>query len=218
MRESFVFYRSFYDAIKDLPRDVQGEIYTAIMEYSLYGKETENLKPIARSVFTLMKPQIDVNNKRFENGKRGGRPKSEDKPKGNQNETKDEPKNNQKITKDEPNVNVNDNVNVYTENTTNVVSKKDAAKAATLKRKEEFRASLSEFENNYHASTLSAFFNYWSELNKSGTKMLFEMKPTWELSKRLATWASRERTQRPNTDTGTVLLDNSQSKYNETLW
>lgn len=216
MRESFVFYRSFYDAIKDLPRDVQGEIYTAIMEYSLYGKETENLKPIARSVFTLMKPQIDVNNKRFENGKRGGRPKSEDKPKGNQNETKDEPKNNQKITKDEPNVNVNDNV--YTENTTNVVSKKDAAKAATLKRKEEFRASLSEFENSYHASTLSAFFNYWSELNKSGTKMLFEMKPTWELSKRLATWASRERTQRPNTDTGTVLLDNSQSKYNETLW
>lgn len=216
MRESFVFYRSFYDAIKDLPRDVQGEIYTAIMEYSLYGKETENLKPIARSVFTLMKPQIDVNNKRFENGKRGGRPKSEDKPKGNQNETKDEPKNNQKITKDEPNV--NDNVNVYTENTTNVVSKKDAAKAATLKRKEEFRASLSEFENSYHASTLSAFFNYWSELNKSGTKMLFEMKPTWELSKRLATWASRERTQRPNTDTGTVLLDNSQSKYNETLW
>lgn len=113
---------------------------------------------------------------------------------------------------------INDNVNVYTENTTNVVSKKDAAKAATLKRKEEFRASLSEFENNYHASTLSAFFNYWSELNKSGTKMLFEMKPTWELSKRLATWASRERTQRPNTDTGTVLLDNSQSKYNETLW
>lgn len=174
MRESFVFYRSFYDAIKDLPRDVQGEIYTAIMEYSLYGKETENLKPIARSVFTLMKPQIDVNNKRFENGKRGGRPKSEDKPKGNQNETKDEPKNNQKITKDEPNVNVNDNVNVYTENTTNVVSKKDAAKAATLKRKEEFRASLSEFENNYHASTLSAFFNYWSELNKSGTKMLLK--------------------------------------------
>lgn len=36
------------NAIKDLPRDVQGEIYTAIMEYSLYGKETENLKPIAR--------------------------------------------------------------------------------------------------------------------------------------------------------------------------
>ena len=90
MRESFVFYRSFYDAIKDLPRDVQGEIYTAIMEYSLYGKETENLKPIARSVFTLMKPQIDVNNKRFEN----------------QRETKTKPKKNQKITKTKPKTNL----------------------------------------------------------------------------------------------------------------
>lgn len=97
MRDSFIFYRSFYDAIKELPRDVQGEIYTAIMEYSLYGKETENLKPIARSIFTLMKPQIDVNNRRFENGKKGGRPK------GKQEETKEEPNNNQNETKEEPN-------------------------------------------------------------------------------------------------------------------
>lgn len=218
MRESFVFYRSFYDAIKDLPRDVQGEIYTAIMEYSLYGKETENLKPIARSVFTLMKPQIDVNNKRFENGKKGGRPKSEDKPDGNQNKTNEKPKNNQNETKDEPNVNVNDNVNVNTENTPNGVSKKDAAKAATLKRKDEFGKSLVPFVDKYEKEMIRAFFEYWSELNKSETKMLCEMQKTWEVSKRLATWAGREKTRRPNTDVGTVLHDNSQSKYDEKLW
>ena len=106
MRDSFIFYRSFYEAIKDLPRDIQGEIYTAIMEYSLYGKETDNLKPIARSIFTLIKPQIDVNNKRFSNGCKGGRPKSD-----NQNKTKSEPKQNQNKTKVKPNENVNDNVN-----------------------------------------------------------------------------------------------------------
>ena len=216
MRESFVFYRSFYDAIKDLPRDVQGEIYTAIMEYSLYGKETENLKPIARSVFTLMKPQIDVNNKRFENGKRGGRPKSEDKPKGNQNETKEKPKNNQNETKDEPNVNVNDNV--YTENTTNVVSKKDAAKAATLKRKEEFYQTLVPFVGKYGREMIRAFFEYWSELNKPGTKMRCEMQKTWEVNLRLATWAKNEKPQYGKSDTGVVLHDNSQSKYDEKLW
>lgn len=216
MRESFVFYRSFYDAIKDLPRDVQGEIYTAIMEYSLYGKETENLKPIARSVFTLMKPQIDVNNKRFENGKRGGRPKSEDKPKGNQNETKEKPKNNQNETKDEPNV--NDNVNVYTENTTNVVSKKDAAKAATLKRKEEFYQTLVPFVGKYGREMIRAFFEYWSELNKPGTKMRCEMQKTWEVNLRLATWAKNEKPQYGKSDTGVVLHDNSQSKYDEKLW
>ena len=216
MRERFVFYRSFYDAIKDLPRDVQGEIYTAIMEYSLYGKETENLKPIARSVFTLMKPQIDVNNKRFENGKRGGRPKSEDKPKGNQNETKEKSKNNQNETKDEPNVNVNDNV--YTENTTNVVSKKDAAKAATLKRKEEFYQTLVPFVGKYGREMIRAFFEYWSELNKPGTKMRCEMQKTWEVNLRLATWAKNEKPQYGKSDTGVVLHDNSQSKYDEKLW
>lgn len=102
MRDSFVFYRSFYDAIKDLPRDVQGEIYTAIMEYSLYGKETENLKPIARSVFILMKPQIDVNNKRFENGKKGVDLKA----KNNLITTKKKPKKNQVITKMKPKANL----------------------------------------------------------------------------------------------------------------
>ena len=95
MRESIIFYRSFYEAIKDLKTDIQGEIYTAIMEYGLYGKETENLGPIARSIFTLVKPQIDKNIKRYENGCRGGRP--------NRNKPEQEPK-----EKD----NVNDNNNI----------------------------------------------------------------------------------------------------------
>ena len=120
MRDSFIFYRSFYEAIRDLPRDIQGEIYTAIMEYSLYGNETDNLKPIARSIFTLIKPQIDVNNKRFENGSKGGRPKKstvDTDPKENHTETKQKPKENQNATKAKPNNNdnVNDNYDIKKE-------------------------------------------------------------------------------------------------------
>ena len=117
MRDSFIFYRSFYEAIKDLPRDIQGEIYTAIMEYSLYGKETDNLKPVARSIFTLIKPQIDVNNKRFDNGCKGGRPlKKETKEKHAKAKKEDK---NQKETKEKPNknYNVNDNNNDNKEST-----------------------------------------------------------------------------------------------------
>ena len=33
-RESFIFYRSFYEAIKCMPQDVQAEIYPAICEYA----------------------------------------------------------------------------------------------------------------------------------------------------------------------------------------
>ena len=40
---------------------------------------------------------------------------------------------------------------------------------------------------------LNKFCDYWTELNRSETKMRFEMEKTFEISKRLATWASREK-------------------------
>ena len=105
VRDGFIFHRSYYEAIRDLPRDVQGEIYTAIMEYGLYGKETEQLKPIARSVFTLVKPLLDNNITKYENGKKGGRPKTETKPNNNLNKTETKPNHNLTITEAKPNIN-----------------------------------------------------------------------------------------------------------------
>ena len=72
-RESFIFYRSFYEAIKCMPSDVQAEIYPAICEYALFGRIPKNLSEVAKGMFTLIKPNIDVNTARFENGKKGGR-------------------------------------------------------------------------------------------------------------------------------------------------
>jgi len=96
MRDSMVFYRSFYEAIKELPLDVQAKVYSAIFEYSLNFNEVV-LEGLPKTIFTLIKPQLDANNKRFENGKKGGRKKVD---------------NNQTETKTEPNNNVNDNDNV----------------------------------------------------------------------------------------------------------
>ncbi|MCW0510669.1 conserved phage C-terminal domain-containing protein [Riemerella anatipestifer] len=118
-RDSFIFYRSFYEAIRELPRDIQGEVLTAIMEYGLDGVTTDNLKPIARAIVALIKPQIDANNRRFDNGKKGGRPpktETETKPKHNLTETKDKPNKNLTETETKPNKNVNDNVNVNDDN------------------------------------------------------------------------------------------------------
>lgn len=125
-----ILYRSFYEAVKELPRDIQGEIYTAIMEYGLYGNETENLKPIAKSIFTLMKPIIDVNNKRYDNGCKGGRPKKEN-GKENQKQTEPYPNKNQTKTKIEPNNNDNYNedknvdINVVLEPSSEPIVKKE---------------------------------------------------------------------------------------------
>lgn len=72
-RDSFIFYRSFYEAIRDLKDDIKLEVFTAITEYALYGKVPEDLKPVAKGMFILIKPNLDVNTARFENGKKGGR-------------------------------------------------------------------------------------------------------------------------------------------------
>lgn len=104
---------------------------------------------------------------------------------------------------------INNNIK---ETTTNVVAKKDAAKAATLSRKESFYQSLVPYVGQYPKEMIRAFFDYWSELNKSETKMRYELEKTWELPRRLATWASREKVP-SKTDVGIVLKDNSPEKY-----
>ncbi|MBK5721398.1 hypothetical protein JGH11_10985 [Dysgonomonas sp. Marseille-P4677] len=117
-RESFVFYRSWFEAISHLPREIQGEVLTAIIEYGLNGETTASLKPIAKAMLTMVIPQIDINNKRYENGKKGGRPPTEEKPSVNQNKTKVEP-------------NVNDNVYVNDNDIKEISSNEDIKKTHT---------------------------------------------------------------------------------------
>lgn len=90
--------------------------------------------------------------------------------------------------------------NSFKETSTSVEAKKAeqakklaAAKAATLKRKEDFYNSLVPYVIRYGKEMIRAFFDYWSELNKSETKMRFETEKTWELARRLSTWANREK-------------------------
>lgn len=99
MRDSVVFYRSFYEAIKMLPAEQFKASALAILEYGLDGKEPET-EGIERTVFCMAKPQIDANNRRYENGTKGGRPKTKDnqtETKDNLNETKPEPKEKEKV-------------------------------------------------------------------------------------------------------------------------
>lgn len=69
-------------------------------------------------------------------------------------------------------------------------TKKTAPDVAT--RKEEFYNSLVPFIGKYPKEMIRKFYDYWTELNRSGNKMHFELQKTWELSKRLATWSSKD--------------------------
>lgn len=54
----------------------------------------------------------------------------------------------------------------------------------------EFYDSLKPFVSEYSPEMLRAFFNYWSEPNKSRTKIKWQMERTWDLNLRLKRWAS----------------------------
>ncbi len=82
-RKTFVFYKEWRDAIKDLPNDVRLELYDSIMEYAFSGK-IEGLKPMASIAFNFIKPTIDRDTAKYIskseanriNGNKGGRPRS----------------------------------------------------------------------------------------------------------------------------------------------
>lgn len=129
MRESMVFYRSFYEAVEDLPPEEFKSAVMAILGYGLDGK-CEEVSGVSKSILALVKPQIDKNNKRYENSLKGGRKSTDNQaetkpePNANQVETKPKPNRNQTETKPEPNDNVNVNDNDIKENTLKGVKEK----------------------------------------------------------------------------------------------
>ena len=104
-RDSMVFYRSFMESMDDLEPEIYKSTMQMVLHYAMDGEATEG-GAIERALFSLIKPQIDANNRKYASGKQGGRVNNQNKtkaePKHNQDETKAEPKHNQDETKAEP--------------------------------------------------------------------------------------------------------------------
>ena len=119
--ESFVFYRSFYEATKRIPKRHRSALYDAIFDYIFEQKEPQ-LEGTSDALWCSFKPQLDANLKRYANakkggkyGKTGGRPRKEGenkKPfKGFENKTPNVNENVNVNDNDNANVNVNANQN-----------------------------------------------------------------------------------------------------------
>ncbi len=90
-RDGFVFYRSFYNAISDLDSDDKLLVYDAIAQYALDKVELP-LSGFVKTIFKLIKPQLDANWKKYDNGCKGAKfGKDGGAPKGNQNANKTTP-------------------------------------------------------------------------------------------------------------------------------
>ena len=135
--DSFIFYSSFYESIRELPKEQQAELYEAIFAYAFDGVETA-FTGVQKAIFSLILPQLKANRSMYINGCRGGAPvgnqNARKQPNNNQDEgeennrennedtTEKQPKNNQKTTvvdfgktikndEKQPNENVNENEN-----------------------------------------------------------------------------------------------------------
>lgn len=123
VRDSFVIFKNWTDAINVLPEEYQLETYKAVVSYGITGKIPQNLSPITNALLISfskgMENSILRYNASVQNGKKGGAPignKNAKKKTKNEDILKEkQPKNNleqPKTSKNNLNVNVNDNVNI----------------------------------------------------------------------------------------------------------
>lgn len=230
-RKSFVFYEDWYKAISDLNDKERLEIYDAIMstvfengQVELSGVAGIAMKFIKQQLERDMSKWLEIKTKRAESGRLGGLSKAKQNVANvaNAKSAKQKKQNVANVA-----VNVNDNVNIDNNNVNlvnskeeniNIKEEKGVTKDTISERKDKFYKSLIPYLEKYPKEMIREFFDYWSEPNRSNTKMRFELEKTWETNRRLSTWSKRSR-EKEKLPIGMVLRDNSQEKFKEEkLW
>lgn len=76
MRDSFTFYRSFAEGLKEVDDATFRRLVESIMNYALDDEEPE-LSGLEKGMYLAWKANVDASNQRRDNGKLGGRPPKE---------------------------------------------------------------------------------------------------------------------------------------------
>ena len=236
MKSGFIIYNDWKDLLDDLSLEDRGRVFTALFDVA-DGEDPDKIdNPAARMLLKVMTKQMQKDADAYERKCEKNRDNAKQRTLPNATERKPSQANatERKRTggdNDNDNDKENDKESLKDKEKTNVnVSKKEsekvgvAAEAATSARKEKFYASLVPFVDKYGKDMIREFFDYWSEMNRSKTKMRFEQQATWELALRLKTWADREKIpdkgRKPDMSVG-VVLHNTDEDYERTktqLW
>lgn len=233
MKKSFLIYDDWGDLVETLPDEDKGRVFSALFRFSATGEVSDLSNPAADMLLKVMVKQLRDDKEKYDrkceknkenSAKRfidGYRTISNDNDGYRTMTDKDKDKD-KELDKDKEKDSLKEK-----EKTILTDGKKEsekvgvAAEAATSARKEKFYASLVPFVDKYGKDMIREFFDYWSEMNRSKSKMRFEQQSTWELALRLKTWADREKIPKKegNPKVGVILTDNSLTKYKkEDLW
>lgn len=192
-RPYFSFFRSYLEAIEQCPENVQFELYKAIVLYGLDRKEPKNISPLSKTLWPLIRPILDKQWTKYNNGKNGGAPSGS--LIGNTNAVKDKGKTNRKQTENKATPSKEKEKEKEKDNTNIVVNMSASAPfAITIEdRQKAFYNELVPYVAQYTPELVRAFYDYWSEPSQSGSKMRRELEKTWDTGKRLARWERNEK-------------------------
>ncbi len=192
MKDSFIFYRSFYNAISKIQdKALKADIYEAICELALFNNDLELDDSVGQLIMELIKPQIQANNERYENGKKGGAPKGNTNAKKTTKKQLKQPMVDFENSQKQPNVNVNENVNAN-ENVIKEKYKREKFNEPTL---EEVQAYCEERNNGVDAERFIDFYSSkgWM-VGKNKMKDWKAAVRTWERENQpnLPSWYGKE--------------------------
>lgn len=202
MKKGFLIYKSLYEPIKDFTREQKGELLEAIFEYQISGEITEGLTPIVNMAFLFFKNQFDIDNEKYEERCEKAKKSAEARWKKNNANASESIPTDQSHTKDADKRNkIQD-----TSNKIQVTSNKiEGVKKPSLKtRAFDFICKVKEYQDEVGMSPEEAnsFSEYWTEHNEGGQKMLFEMKKTFSIKRRMVTWHKNEAKFKSNSPSG----------------
>ena len=196
--KTFLLYAEAAPQIDLLSDEEAGQLFKSLFHYVADGEELVTDNRVLAMTFAVFKAQIDRGAEKYEETCRKRTEainKRWEKYRSIQENTNEY--NSIQMNTNERNNNPNPKSNPKPNNIKkeSIEKKVVAASAAALinKRKEEFYNLLIPYVAKYGKEMVRDFFDYWSEPNKSNSKMRFEIEKTWDLSRRLRMWASREK-------------------------
>jgi len=197
-KKSFVLYADLIKSIEHLTNEEKGILFNHLLEY------VNDKNPVLqdRLVLTAWKPiemQLkrdlkkfeEVKSKRSDAGKRSAELRALKL--SEQNSTNSTSVESVQQTSTNSTVNVNDTVNVNVNDTVNDIKKNNI-----VDRKLKFASTLKPFLDFYGKDLINQFYAYWTEPNKSNTKFKQELERTWDLKRRLETWAKNDKNFKTN--------------------
>lgn len=201
-KKSFTIFTESIAQVSAMSDADAGALFKAVLRYSLDGTEPQS-GTLVHFAFLQFKQQIDEEDNRRKEI-------SEKRKEAIQSRWERVQMNTNEYNCIELNTNVSPDTSPVPQQPKQKKPKADPEAIAKRQeaKKEDFYNGLVPFVSIYGKEMVRAFFDYWTEPNKSKTKMRFELEKTWDLKRRLNTWATRDKipsnninnaTNRPNT-------------------